>query len=156
VAIFEVSVWPMAIPEISAKIMAIFEVSPRKYFLGNSYFTFNMSLADELLNDFISSDEEDVKEELGGISEDHCDGETKAAELMAVDDEERKDSINRRRSNGADDNLSKIVINEINDVKKLARLISSESMDNVLSRIDEYGSTTVAERLLTGNMEDDP
>jgi hypothetical protein len=30
VAIFEVSVWPMAIPEISAKIMAIFEVCPFK------------------------------------------------------------------------------------------------------------------------------
>jgi len=27
-AIFEVSIWPMAIPEVSAKIMAIFEVSP--------------------------------------------------------------------------------------------------------------------------------
>jgi hypothetical protein len=42
VAIFEVSIWPMAIPEISAKIMAILEVSPnlnaggcRKRFLSS-------------------------------------------------------------------------------------------------------------------------
>jgi hypothetical protein len=29
VAIFEVSIQPIAIPEVSAKIMAIFEVSPK-------------------------------------------------------------------------------------------------------------------------------
>jgi len=115
-----------------------------------------MSLADELLNDLISSDEENVKEELGDISEEDSDSETKPAEPMATDDEERKDGIKCRRSNSADDNLSKIVIKEINAVKKLARLISSESMDNVLSRIDEYGRTPPAERVLTGNMEDDP
>jgi U4/U6 small nuclear ribonucleoprotein PRP31 len=112
-----------------------------------------MSLADELLNDLISSDEEDVKEELRDISA--SDDEFEATEPMAVDD---KAAIKRRVTSetGTDDNLSKIVIKEINDVKKLARLISSEGMDKVLTRIDEYGSTPVAERALTGNMEDDP
>jgi U4/U6 small nuclear ribonucleoprotein PRP31 len=119
-----------------------------------------MSLADELLNDLISSDEEDVKEELRDISEEPFDEEADAANAMVLDDDEdSKDGIKRRipQSHGTEDDLSMIIIKEIGDVKKLARLITSETMDSVLRRIDEYGTTPVAANALRiGNVEDDP
>src|SRR5438046_1581658 len=98
-----------------------------------------MSLADELMNDLMSSDEEDDKGDLQAIPEDDED----ASDAMAVDDEDgedNKEEIKRRLSNSPDDDLSKIIVKEIGDLKKLARLISSETMDSVLKRIDEYGN----------------
>src|SRR5579859_7870403 len=106
-----------------------------------------MSLADELLNDLVSDEEP----ELPIISEDE------EEDAMALDDEEDdKEGIRRRfsESNGPED-LSKIIIKEIGDVKKLARLISSDAMDSVLRRIDEYGPTPASVARI-GNVEDDP
>lgn len=100
-----------------------------------------MSLADELLNDLLSSDEEDNKDTLAMIEEEHDEGD--GADSMAMDQEEP--------------DLSKIIIKEIDDVKKLARLGSSETMESVLSRIDQYGTTPTPNRSTRiANVEDDP
>ena len=116
-----------------------------------------MSLADELINDLMSSDEEDDKGDLQAIPEDD---EAEAADAMAIDDQDGQDSkerVKQQLSDGLEDDLSKIIIKEIGDVKKLARLISSETMDSVLKRIDEYGPTLVnARRTRVGSIEDDP
>jgi len=115
-----------------------------------------MSLADELMNDLMSSDEEDDKGDLRAIPEDD---EAEAADAMAIDDqdEDNKERIKRQLSNSPEDDLSKIVIKEIGDVKKLARLISSETMDSVLKRIDEYSTAPInARRPRVGSIEDDP
>lgn len=116
-----------------------------------------MSLADELLNDLVSSDEEDTKDGLQAIPEEPSDDETRAMDLDGNDDDEDEDSKHGIKRHTEDD-LSKYIIKEISDVKKLARLISSETMDSVLRRIDEYGTTpvTATPASLLGNVEDDP
>jgi U4/U6 small nuclear ribonucleoprotein PRP31 len=86
-----------------------------------------MSLADELANDLLSSDEEDVKQELSPMEE---------------FDEEQE--------------LSRAILSEISDVKRLARLISSETMDSVLLRIDQYATASANSWDRTTNVEDDP
>jgi U4/U6 small nuclear ribonucleoprotein PRP31 len=102
-----------------------------------------MSLADELLNDLLSSDEEDSKDDLPIIEEEE-DDEADGTDPMVLDgpDEEH--------------DLSKIIIKELSDVKKLARLVSSETMDSVLRRIDEYGTIPSSSGVRLGNVEDDP
>ena len=95
-----------------------------------------MSLADELLNDLLSDDDEDNKDNLPIIAEDEDE-----PDAMAPDDPH--------------DDLSKIIIKEIDDVKKLARLVSSETMESVLRRIDEYGTTLTPSWARFGNVEDD-
>jgi U4/U6 small nuclear ribonucleoprotein PRP31 len=118
-----------------------------------------MSLAEELENDLISSDEEDLKDSLPVIPEDDGEGSEDAMMLDNVEDA-LKDDIKRPLShaNGPDDDLSKIIIREIGDVKKLARLMSSETMDGVLRLIDEYSTTPAINsgRTHMGNIEDDP
>ena len=101
-----------------------------------------MSLADELLNDLISSDEEDIKQDLNTIlSEDE-------QESMVIDEEIHSDDP---------DDVSKIVVKEISDLKKLARLISSNQMNSIISRIDEYGHhTTRTGRIGVHGIEEDP
>src|SRR5271170_2621117 len=88
-----------------------------------------MSLADELLNDLISSDEEDT---LHTIQEEPSDDEADATTAIHLD------GIKQEQ----EEDLSKLIIKEIDDVKKLARLISSETMDSVLHRIEEYSSSS--------------
>jgi U4/U6 small nuclear ribonucleoprotein PRP31 len=103
-----------------------------------------MSLADELLNDLLSLDEEDSKGNLPIIEEE--DDEADCTDAMALDgpDEEH-------------DDLSKIIIKELSDVKKLAQLVSSETMDSVLHRIDQYRTTPAFNNPTPpGNIEDDP
>lgn len=113
-----------------------------------------MSLADELLNDLISDEDE---KELPTIDEAAEDDEADAAEAMDLDTDESKGGVKRRlsQSNGPEDDISRIIIKEIDDVKKLARLISSETMDSVLRRIDEYGKTPSPSRVI-GSIENDP
>ena len=114
-----------------------------------------MSLADELMNDLLSSDEEDDNVNLATIQEAPSDDEADAADvMMAIDDQDDKDKIKRRLSN-SEDEISKVIIKEIVDLKKIARLIFSGAMDSVLHRIDEYGTAT-SRRRQVGKIEDDP
>lgn len=112
-----------------------------------------MSLADEFANDF-ASDEEDVKDEPQIVKEESLEEEAIDDDAMSVeDDEDNKDNVKHKLS---DDDISKYIIREIGDIKKLVRLISSETMDSVLNRIDEYGSAPTPGRMPFGNIEDDP
>jgi U4/U6 small nuclear ribonucleoprotein PRP31 len=103
-----------------------------------------MSLVDELLTDLLS-DEEDSKVNLWIIEEEE-DDEADCTDNMALDgpyDEH--------------DALSNIIIREIDDLKKLARIVSSETMDTVLHRIDQYGTVPGSNSPKpTGHLEDDP
>ena len=84
------------------------------------------------MNDLASLDkEEDVKLERQGTSEEPFDDDAEATNVMVLDDED----------NIKEDDLSKIIIKEIGDIKKLTRLISIDTMDSVLQRIDKYGNT---------------
>ena len=105
-----------------------------------------MSLSDELLNDLLSPDEEDSEGNLSIIEEEREDDDADSTNDMALDgpDEEH-------------DDLSKIIIQEIDDLKKLARIVSSETMDNVLHQIDQYGTVPGSNNpIQLGNLEDDP
>jgi len=113
-----------------------------------------MSLADELMNDLMDSDEEDTKEGLHNIAED---GEAGLDAMDFDDDEDDKDEVKLKLLNDDDNDLSQFVIREIGDVKKLAQLVSSEAMTRVLASIDEYSNTPPKSRQIrVGNVEDDP
>jgi len=113
-----------------------------------------MSLADELMNDLMSSDDEAQNEGLQNIKEEEGD------DAMEFDDEdESKDGIKRRlsNSNGLEDDVSQVVVKEIGDVKKLAQLVSSEAMTRVLATIDKYSTKPpTSTNFRIGNVEDDP
>jgi U4/U6 small nuclear ribonucleoprotein PRP31 len=107
-----------------------------------------MSLADELLNDFASDEEGDGsgdKNILGTVAEEDEEN-AEAMDLDGIDADEAK----------MEDDLSNIIVQQIDDVKKLARLISSDKMDGVLRRIEQYTATHLDGSMRQGNLEDDP
>jgi len=101
-----------------------------------------MSLADELLEDLQFLDDEDVKPDLPSITEEFSDEESMALDTAIKEEDDELD-------------LSKIIIKELSDVKKLARLVSSESLSDVLQRIDSYPAAPTLNPSVT-NVEQDP
>ena len=108
-----------------------------------------MSLADELLNDFASDEEGDDDEQkvsiLATVEEE---GDENAGESMDVDGLDDQVKIK--------DDVSNIIVRQIDDVKKLARLISNNEMDSVLCRIERFATMPLDGNVLRGNLEDDP
>ena len=101
-------------------------------------------MADEFEKDFMS-DEDDSLEVIKEEDEDAIDD-------MLLDEDDTKDGIKRSLS---EEDISKVIVREIGDVKKLARLASSDTLESVLKRIDECGTTTV-EKSRFGLLDDDP
>ena len=106
-----------------------------------------MSLAEELMNDFIS-DEEDSKSQ---VADEDTNVEMQDLNTMDVDS---KEGITLED----DDVSSKLIVKEVGDVKRLARLMSSDSIHSILRRIDEYLTKPHSSNrsMRTGNVEDDP
>jgi U4/U6 small nuclear ribonucleoprotein PRP31 len=99
-----------------------------------------MSLAEEFENDFLSDEDEGlqtIKEE-----------DEEAIDDMLMD-EDSKEGIKRSLSD------EDIIVRELSDVKKLARLGTSGTLDDVLKKIEEYG-TTVSTQSRFGLLDNDP
>jgi len=106
-----------------------------------------MSLAEEFENDFLSDEDADG---LQTIKEEENDEE--AIEDMYLDEDETKDGIERSLS---EEDISKIIIRELGDVKKLARLGTSGTLEDVLRQIEEYDTTPVTKSRF-GLLDNDP
>ncbi|KAL1920468.1 uncharacterized protein VTP21DRAFT_845 [Calcarisporiella thermophila] len=113
-----------------------------------------MSLADELLADLDSFEEEAQGAEGYDEGYDHMESEQIAANGDRMDEDQPEADVNMEHS--SHEEIEQMMLAKVNDVKSVAKLLGSKSFKEVLKKIEHYKAEQRNVTHISGPVEEDP